>query len=64
MKEYDLYINKNKPSVGLYVLKGAGLPDIDDKSDWLFDGTQAEDLLPRQVVEGVIANGHAFRRMN
>ena len=26
MQEYDLYINPQKPTVGLYVRKGAGLP--------------------------------------
>ena len=25
MQEYDLYINPKKPSIGLYVRKGAGL---------------------------------------
>ncbi len=64
MREYDLYINQNKPSIGLYVSKGAGLPDIDDKADWLFDGTAAEDLLPPEVVKGVAADGHAFRSMD
>ena len=28
MPDYDLYINPQKPSVGLYVRKGAGLPDL------------------------------------
>ena len=30
MQEYDLYINPQKPAVGLYVHKGAGLPDLAD----------------------------------
>jgi len=30
MQEYDLYINPQKASVGLYVHKGAGLPDLAD----------------------------------
>jgi len=64
MQEYDLYINVKKPAVGLYVSKGASLPDIADKTDWVFDGTAAQDLLPPSVVQGVAANGHAFRDMD
>ena len=33
MREYDLYINPKNPSVGLYVRKGAGLPDLVDASE-------------------------------
>ena len=59
MREYDLYINVQKPSVGLYVHTGAGLPDFLDPKEWVFDGTSAENLLPRSIVEGVEANGPA-----
>jgi hypothetical protein len=61
---YDLYINDKKPAIGLYVRKGAGLPDLADKEDWIFDGTCAQDLLPSSVIEAVKANGHAFRDMD
>ena len=64
MNEYDLYINVKKPSIGLYVRKGTPLPDLEDKADWVFDGTAAEDLLPPSVIEGVAAFGHAFRDMD
>lgn len=64
MDEYDLYINAKKPEIGLYVRKGASLPDLADKEDWVFDGTAAQDLLPPDVVEGVKAAGHAFRDMD
>lgn len=64
MQEYDLYINVKKQSVGLYVRKGAGLPDLADKADWAFDGVAAQDLVPPDVVKGVAANGHAFRDMD
>lgn len=64
MQEYDLYINVKKPAVGLYVRKGAGLPDLGDKADWAFDGTAAQNLVPPDVVKGVAANGHAFRDMD
>lgn len=61
MQEYDLYINAKRPAIGLYVRKGAGLAD---KTDWVFDGTTAQDLLPPSVVQGVAADGHAFRDMD
>lgn len=64
MQEYDLYINVKKPAIGLYVRKGASLPDLADKTDWVFDGTAAKDLLPPNVVQGVAADGHAFRDMD
>lgn len=64
MPEYDLYINVKKPGIGLYVRKGAGLPDFADPKEWVFDGTAAQDLLPPSVVEGVAADGHAFRDMD
>jgi len=64
MQQYDLYINVKKPAIGLYVRKGASLPDLADKADWVFDGTAARDLLPLSVVEGVAADGHAFRDMD
>jgi len=46
MEEYELYINVKKPAIGLYVRKGASLPDFADPKDWAFDGTSAQDLLP------------------
>jgi hypothetical protein len=64
MQEYDLYINPQKPSVGLYVRKGAGLPDFADAKEWVFDGTAASAGLPADLVKGIEANGHAFRDMD
>ncbi len=65
MKEYDLYINPQKPAVGLYVRTGAALTDFADPKEWVFDGTATEDLLPASVgMEGVEADGHAFRDMD
>jgi hypothetical protein len=64
MEEYDLYINVKKPAIGLYVRTGANLPDLADKDDWVFDGTAAGLELPPSVLEGVAANGHAFRDMD
>jgi hypothetical protein len=64
MEKYDLYVNVKKPAIGLYVRTGAKLPDLADKDDWVFDGTATQDLLPPSVVEGVKADGHAFRDMD
>jgi len=64
MQEYDLYINPQKPSVGLYVRKGTGLPDLADPGEWAFDGTAAQDELPPDLVKRIDANGHAFRNMD
>ena len=64
MPEYDLYINPQKPSVGLYVRKGAGLPDLADPKEWGFDGTTARGELPPDLVNKIEANGHAFRDMD
>ncbi len=64
MQEYDLYVNIKKPAVGIYVRTGAGLPDFADPQEWVFDGTAPQDVLPPKVVQGVEANGHAFRYMD
>jgi hypothetical protein len=64
MLEYDLYINPKKASAGLYVRKGAGLPDLADSKDWVFDGTAAQAELPPDLVKSIEANGHAFRDMD
>jgi hypothetical protein len=64
MKEYDLYINVKKPAVGLYVRAGAALTDFANPKEWVFDGTATEELLPASVMEGVGADGHAFRDMD
>jgi hypothetical protein len=64
MREYDLYINAQKPSVGLYVRTGAGLPDLANPGEWVFDGTVAQVGLPPDLVQRIEANGHAFRDMD
>ncbi|MFL9891395.1 MULTISPECIES: hypothetical protein [Paraburkholderia] len=46
MQEFDFYINLKKPPLGLYVRKGAGLPDLADTSDWQF-----EDPIPKARLE-------------
>ena len=63
MQEYDLYLNTKKASVDLYVRKGAGLRDLADSKEWVFDGTVAQASLPPEIVKQIEANGHAFRDM-
>jgi hypothetical protein len=63
LREYDLYINAQKPTLGLYVHAGAGLPDVDDPEKWVFDNTMPESELPTDVVQGIEAHGHAFREL-
>ncbi len=64
MENYDLYLNPSKPSIGLYVRAGAGLPDIAAAKNWIFDGTVEEDSLPSDIVKAIAADGHAFRDMD
>lgn len=64
MENYDLYLNPQKTSIGLYVRAGAGLPDIADAKEWIFDGTVEKNSLPSEVVKAIDANGHAFRDMD
>ncbi|MFZ0590325.1 MAG: hypothetical protein WAM39_07580 [Bryobacteraceae bacterium] len=64
MQEYDLYINPQKPTVGLYAPTGAGLPDLADPKEWLFDGTATQVELPPDLVKRIETNGHAFRNMD
>jgi hypothetical protein len=52
-------INPRKPTLGLYVRTGAGLPDLADPEQWVFDGTMADFALPTELVQNIEANGHA-----
>ena len=63
MREYYLYLNAKKPSVGLYVRQGASLADFSDREDWVFDGTLAGNLVPPAIADAVETNGHAFGDM-
>ena len=63
MQEYDLYINPKKPTLGLYVRRGAGLPDLADPQQWVFDGTFTQLELPTDLVRTIEADGHAIREL-
>jgi hypothetical protein len=64
MQQYDLYLNPQKPAVGLYVHRGAGLPDLSDPKEWVFGGTAPQAELPVDLVKRIEADGHAFRDMD
>ena len=63
MDEFDLYINPDKPTLGLYVKKGAGLPDLADPGQWQLEGHVWSSELPPAVLQGLEANGHAFQEL-
>jgi hypothetical protein len=64
MQEYDLYINPQKPTLGLYVRTGAGLPDLTDPGQWVFDSTLAGNELSSELVQRINADGHAFEQLD
>jgi hypothetical protein len=61
--EFDFYINLKKPTLGLYVKKGAGLPDLADTQDWQFSGHVWQSELAPDTLKGLDANGHAFQEL-
>ncbi len=63
MQAFDFYINTAKPTLGLYVRKGAGLPDLADAAQWELDGQVWESDLPPGILKGVEENGHAFQEL-
>lgn len=64
MQEYDLYINSQKPTLGLYVRAGSGLPDLADPERWLFESTLAGNELSSELVQRINAHGHAFQELD
>lgn len=63
MQEFDLYINPRRPTLGLYVRKGAGLPDLVDAKEWQLEGHVWANELPSSILQGLEANGHAFQEL-
>lgn len=63
MQEYDLYVNPQKPTLGLYVRIGAGLPDLADSGQWIFESTLAGSELSLDLVKRINADGHAFEEL-
>ncbi|MDQ0086485.1 hypothetical protein J2W35_006867 [Variovorax boronicumulans] len=63
MQEFDFYINPKKPTLGLYVRKGSGLPDLVDANQWQLEGQVWENELTPAILKGLEANGHAFQEL-
>lgn len=64
MQEYDLYINSQKPTLGLYVRAGSGLPDLANLNQWVFESTLAGAELSSELVQKIDADGHAFQELD
>jgi hypothetical protein len=56
MQEFDFYLNLKKSTLGLYVRKGAGLPDIVDTDQWQFEGHVGQSDLTPDILKGLEAN--------
>lgn len=63
MQQFDLYIRPAKPTLGLYVRKGAGLSDLEDADQWQLAGQVWENELPPGLLRELEANGHAFQEL-
>lgn len=62
-QEFDFYINLKKPTLGLYVRKGMGLPDLADTADWQFSGHVWQSELDAPLIKGLEENGHVFKEL-
>jgi hypothetical protein len=62
-QEFDFYINLTKPTLGLYVRKGMGLPDLANTKDWQFSGHIWQSELDAATLKNLEANGHAFQEL-
>lgn len=56
-------IAPQKPAVGLYVGKGASLPDLADAGESVFDGVPEQRGLRASLVLRIETNHHACRNM-
>lgn len=65
MQEFDLYLNLKKPTLGLYVRQGAGLPDLAqaEAAQWQLEGPIAASELSPSILKELEANGHAFQEL-
>lgn len=62
-QEFDFYLNLAKPTLGLYVRKGMGLPDLVDTKHWQFSGHVWQSELDPETLKNLEANGHAFQEL-
>ncbi|MEK6292283.1 MAG: hypothetical protein V4793_13020, partial [Paraburkholderia tropica] len=56
-QEFDFYINLLKPTLGLYVRKGMGLPDLANPKEWQFSGHIWQSELDAETLKSLEANG-------
>jgi hypothetical protein len=63
MQAFDFYINPSRPTLGLYVRKGAGLPDLADAKQWQREGQVWANELQPATLQALEANGHAFQEL-
>ncbi len=59
-QEFDFYINLSRPTLGLYVRKGAGLPDLANPNQWQLEGHVWQNEIPPDKLKELEANGHLF----
>ncbi|QGZ59742.1 hypothetical protein [Paraburkholderia acidiphila] len=62
-QEFDFYINLAKPTLGLYVRQGMGLPDLANPKEWQFSGHIWQSELDGETLKNLEANGHAFQEL-
>ncbi len=60
---FDLYTNPARPTLALYVRKGAGLPDFADPSSWSIEGEIWSNEIPPDVLKTLETNGHVFQEL-
>jgi hypothetical protein len=63
MRLFDFYTNPRKPTLGLYVRKGEGLPDLADASQWALTGTLSENQVSASIAKEIDEIGHAFQEL-
>lgn len=63
LQEFDFYLNPAHPTLGLYVRKGAGLPDLADASQWQFQGHVWQNEIQPDQLKELEANGHVFQEL-
>lgn len=62
-QEFDFYINSAKPTLGLYVRKGMGLPDLANPQEWQFSGHVWQTELSPDLLQELATNGHTFQEL-
>ncbi|GLQ97662.1 hypothetical protein [Dyella mobilis] len=63
MQSFDFYISPARPTLGLYVRHGAGLPDLVDAKQWQLEGQAWASELQPAILQVLDANGHAFQEL-